>query len=132
MDSDDERTKKRQRTDTLTQLFEDDSPPPRPRESIPNSCSEESSDEEDLKPLPILRAGASNGVKKMPSFMTDKSSGLPAPAASRPRPSVAKTPSVHINEGYGGRKEYSVVKDYKAATYYCVQWWVPLRAYRSS
>ena len=125
MDSDDERTNKRQRTETLTQLFEDDSPP-RPRESIPNSCSEESSDEEDLKPLPILRAGASNGVKKMPSFMTDKSSGFPAPAASsaasRPRPPVAKTPSVHVNEGYGGRKEYSVVKDYKAATYYCVQW----------
>jgi hypothetical protein len=120
MDSDDERTKKRQRTETLTQLFEDDSPP-RPRESIPNSCSEESSDEEDLKPLPILRA-AGNGVKKMPSFLIDKSSGLPAPAASRPRPPVAKTPSVHINEGYGGRKEYSVVKDYKAATYYCVQW----------
>jgi hypothetical protein len=120
MDRDDERTKKRQRTETLTQLFEADSPP-RPRESIPNSCSEESSDEEDLKPLPILRAGAINGIKKMPSFMTDKSSGRPAPAASsaasRPKP-----PSVHVNEGYGGRKEYSVAKDYKAATYYCVQW----------
>ena len=122
MDSDDERTSKRQRTETLTQLFEDDSPP-RPRDSIPNSCSEESSDEEEeLKPLPIMRAGGSNGIKPMPSFMLDKGSGRPAPAASRPGPPVAKTPSVHVNEGYGGRKEYSVAKDYKAATYYCVQW----------
>ena len=126
MDSDDERTKKRQRTETLTQLFEDDSPP-RPRDSIPNSCSEESSDEEEeLKPLPILRAGGSSGAKPMSSFMMDKSSGRLTPsassAASRPRPPVAKTPSVHVNEGYGGRKEYSVAKDHKAATYYCVQW----------
>ena len=128
MDSDDERTKKRQRTETLTQLFEDeDDSAPRPRDSIPNSCSEESSDEEEeLKPLPIMRAGGSNGFKPMPSFMLDKSSGRPAPTASsatsRPGPPVAKTPSVHVNEGYGGRKEYSVAKDYKAATYYCVQW----------
>jgi hypothetical protein len=125
MDSDDERTKKRQRTETLTQLFDDDSPP-RPRESIPNSCSEESSDdEEDLKPLPILKLGGNNGLKKMPSFMTDKSSGLPAPAASSAAsrlPAVKKSTSVLVNEGYGGRKEYSVAKDNKAATFYCVQW----------
>jgi hypothetical protein len=125
MDSDEERTSKRQKT-SLTQLFNDASPP---RESIPNSCSEESSDdEEDLKPLPIMRIGGNgNGVKKMPSFMTDTGSGRPAPAASsaasKPRqPLPKKSPSVQINEGYGGRKEYSVTKDDKEATFYCVQW----------
>lgn len=128
MDSDEERQAKRQKQ-TLTQMFDDDDDLPPPKQSIPNSCSEESSDEEeDLKPLPISRAGQNgNGIKKMPLFMTDKSSGLPAPAASnagpRPRqPLFKKTPSVLVNEGYGGRKEYSVAKDNKEATFYCVQW----------
>ena len=130
MDSDDERVSKRQKT--LTQLFEDDDDDDAlpPRESIPNSCSEESDDEDEVvQPLPIPRA-IGNGEKKMPSWASGSTSGRPAPAASaaalRPNPPIARnTPSVQVNTGYGGRKEYSVTSDDKPATFYCVQWWVP-------
>jgi hypothetical protein len=121
MDSDDERTAKRPRT-SLTQLFNEVPA----RESIPNSCSEESSDDdEELLPLPINRGTAE---KKMPSWMADRSSGRPAPAASnglaRPRPGMSKgLPSnVQTTPGYGGKIVYSVSTDKGAASFYCMQW----------
>jgi hypothetical protein len=125
MDSDDERASKRPRT-SLTQLMAP-SPPPRD-EVVPNSCSEddESDDDVPLIPLPIRRPAA---VKPMPGWMTNNSSGRPAPAAStpvaRPRPVMGKsTPNnnVQVTKGVGGRAVYSIATSNKGAKFYCVQW----------
>lgn len=122
-DSDDSGRRGRPKT-SLTQLMNDVPA----RETILNSCSEDSDSDDDSmpQPLPITRPRAAGDL---PSWMLGSSSGRNTPAlatmtSARPKPALTPKNTNHIQktEGYGGRLVYAVTSEEGPSNYYCVQW----------